>query len=90
MGRKPGSTLTLADAEALYAQQKGRCFYSGLELTFATKGCPQLVSIDRVDSSKPYTRENCVLACFQVNLMKHAMSVEFFLSLCRAIARTHP
>ncbi len=88
-GRNPGSTLTLAEAEAIFVAQGGRCHYSGRLLTFAERGCPQLVSIDRLDSSLPYTKANCVLACHHVNLMKHAMPVASFLSFCRDIAQKH-
>lgn len=41
--------------------------------------------IDRIDSSKGYTKDNCVPCCKMCNLMKNTYSVEQFLSHVRKI-----
>ncbi len=53
----------------LLEKQKGLCFYSGKTLSMSTDQLETL-SIDRVDSSKGYTKDNVVLCCTIVNRMK--------------------
>jgi hypothetical protein len=65
-----------------YAQH-GRCHFSGRPMTL--KSGPLSVSLDRLNSSKGYTRRNTVLAALQVNLMKNDISVEDFLGWCESI-----
>ena len=43
-------------------------------------------TIDRVDSSKGYTIENCVPACWTCNKMKSDMNVDVFLNTIKKIA----
>lgn len=43
------------------------------------------VSIDRVDSTVGYTKDNIVLCCDSINSMKNSMPKEFFIELCRNI-----
>jgi hypothetical protein len=71
----------------LYAQQKGCCAYSGIPMTTAV-GSRDLVSLDRVDATKSYTKGNVVLAARFVNMMKSNLSVEVFLDTCHRIT-TH-
>ena len=42
--------------------------------------------IDRVDSSKGYTYENCVPCCWEINRMKNDLDKELFLNLCCTVA----
>jgi RNase P subunit RPR2 len=55
-----------------YEKQKGKCFYTKIEMTFGHgKGRVwSNVSIDRINNDKGYTPENCVLCCLGFNLMK--------------------
>ena len=46
--------------------------------------------IDRLDSTKGYTVENCVTACAEANLAKQSLSHDEFLDLCREVAQHHP
>lgn len=76
--------LTTDDVQAVYDQQAGRCFYTGVE--FGDIGTENTMSVDRVEPSRGYTRDNIVLCCIWVNVMKLDYNVEDFLSRVAAIA----
>ena len=42
--------------------------------------------VDRLDSNKGYTQENCVPCCGEVNIMKNTLSKDNFIDLCKMIA----
>lgn len=59
----------------IHMKQKGLCFYTGIKMnmTFEKgyKVChPFQLSVDRIDSSKGYLRDNIVLCCYCINNMK--------------------
>lgn len=85
--------LSLEWATFQYAVQDGRCFYSG-EVLLSDKNDASRpfgkMSIDRLDSSKGYTTDNCVLCLSDVNYCKQQYDVGKFLSICRLIAETWP
>jgi len=80
------STITIEDLKEIWNKQNGKCFYSGREMkyNFSRKELPKLsthpekVSIDRVDSDRGYTKDNIVLCCTLVNLMKLDTKIEDF------------
>lgn len=43
------------------------------------------VSIDRIDSSKGYTKDNIWLICSAVNFMKSNLNLEEFKQYCQAV-----
>jgi hypothetical protein len=49
----------------IYAAQKGVCAYSGLPLRFG-KG-DWMISLERLDPTKNYSRTNCALVCHEFN-----------------------
>lgn len=65
--------LTLDDLLNMYEAQEGRCSVSGVKLKFRMLrgGNREFnASIDRIDSSLPYTADNVQLVCNRVNIMK--------------------
>lgn len=44
-------------------------------------------SLDRIDSSKGYTKDNVQLVAFIVNYMKNALSESEFLTICNGIVK---
>lgn len=84
--KKAGSTLTMEEVMERYHRQEGLCFYTGRILTYAEAGCPYSVSIDRIDSSKPYTKDNIVICGADINYMKGDSPSEFFIQQCREVA----
>ena len=77
--------LTLEDLETQYRFQDGRCAYSGIPLEV----CPgdNMISIDRIDSTKGYTYDNIQFSTYQINLMKRDIPHETFIKLCKLVAR---
>jgi len=68
----------------LWNLQDGKCFYSGIDMTY-NRNDLYTVSVDRVDSNKGYTQDNVVLACWGVNSMKNSYTREEFIALCQAV-----
>lgn len=73
----------------LYHKQNGICALSGKVMSIiGERGSDDYwhsVSIDRIDSSKGYLRDNVQLVCTGVNLMKKDMSDEMFIEFCRSV-----
>jgi len=76
------------DIADLYGEQKGLCALTGWGIAFPECGHPQtsLASIDRIDSSFGYLKENIQLVDKRVNMMKQQYSQEEFILICRAVA----
>ena len=54
------------------------CVYSKKPLVFHVTGGWDQVSIERIDSSKTYTKTNVVLVRWITNCMKNALSMDEF------------
>jgi hypothetical protein len=73
-------------------QQQGKCVYTGVELdwdrqTSKVNEKNQLrVSLDRIDSSKGYTRENVQLVTTIANISKNVQTHEEFITFCKIVA----
>lgn len=82
--RKKGWFLTKKDLNKIYENQKGICALSGVKMeTFSNS--PYRISIDRIDSSKPYTVENVQFICSIVNVMKNKYPEDVFIEMCNKI-----
>jgi len=78
--------LTPQDVVSMWKQQEGVCALSGLPIGWPEKGLTATVSIDRIDSSEGYIKENVQLLHKDVNMMKQAFSQEHFIALCQSVA----
>jgi hypothetical protein len=69
------------------------CFYCGLSYTQETRIVYRrplaMLSVDRIDSNKGYTPENCVPACKHCNTIKMDASMEEFLNKIKLIHEKH-
>lgn len=89
--KKRGQEFTVTKKELIeiYNNQKGKCAISGLEIPlikkFKQKDGPQLASLDRKDSSKGYTKENCQWLHWRVNVAKNNMSDNELIDLCEVV-----
>lgn len=78
----------------LWKEQEGTCKRTGLPLDVKS-GTIQVrnrmgPSLDRVDNTKGYTRENVELVCAQYNAGKAAYTPEEFAEICRAFLSNNP
>lgn len=86
--------VTKQFCEALFEKQQRQCSLSGLEIEFpstnrAANAGEYTASLDRVDSSKPYTEQNVQWVHRSINLMKNALTQEKFIRYCQLVAANH-
>ncbi len=72
----------------------GDCYYCGIPPNHKTPTRPTgeefwYSGVDRIDSAKGYTLENCVSCCTDCNFMKHNLSNEVFITKCKLVAVKH-
>lgn len=74
-----GGEVRSADIRELYAKQDGKCYYTGIQMELMTnlKNDPRIMSCDRKDSKKGYTKDNVVLCCLGINHLKGRHSIEY-------------
>lgn len=72
--------FTADDLKNLYEKQNKRCALSGDFLPDIRKA-----SIDRIDSSKPYTLDNIQIVTKEINLAKHVQSQQDFINMCKKV-----
>jgi hypothetical protein len=70
-----GEVVTTRELIDLYKSSGGKCHYTGLEYSLIEHG-PLLMTVDRIDSSVGYTKENTVLCCWFVNCAKNIWPLE--------------
>jgi hypothetical protein len=75
--------ISLEDLEEVWVKQNGLCSYTNLPLILATHTNPRkdvpdwnLASIDRIDSSKGYVKDNIQFVSRTINYAKNDMSHE--------------
>jgi hypothetical protein len=80
--------ITKEEAKEIWNKQNGICAYSKLPLT-AKANQFNTVSLDRIDSSKHYTKDNVQFVCAAVNRMKQEYAEEIFVLLCHLITQNN-
>lgn len=81
--------LTYEDLLEQYNRQKGLCYYTDKPMTLIPNH-PDVISVDRVDSSKGYTKDNVVLCCWFINYMKQDLSVAELEDWCTRVVAVKP
>ena len=76
--------ITLEYISSLYDLQEGRCKLSGIKLQPFGKN--RTISLDRIDSNKPYEEGNVQWIHKKINMMKWKLSQEEFIEFCKLIA----
>ena len=73
--------------EDQWNSQQGECWFSGVQLVCDNPKLKDVntCSIDRLDSSKGYDRDNVVFVHKRVNMMKGSLTVEEFIEWCKLI-----
>ena len=68
LGRWHGDfELELDDVLGMLWAQRGRCFYSGVPLRYAQSNVDWLMSLERLDNAKTYTKKNARLVALEFN-----------------------
>lgn len=73
--------LTIEQAWEIFQKQNGLCALSGKQLEFF-KGGSATASLDRIDSSKPYTIDNVWWVHKEHNIAKHVLSTNNYIMNC--------
>ena len=83
--------ITIEDIWDLFLKQERKCAFTGQELSMGreTRKDPieRTASLDRKDSSKPYTMDNVQWVHKDINMMKRSLSDERFVQLCKTVAQ---
>jgi len=81
--------ITIEEAWDLYLKQDKKCALTGIEIFLyieKVKGKAITASLDRIDSNKGYSKENCQWVHKTVNGSKGKFNNKQFISLCHKIA----
>lgn len=90
---KKGWDFNLSRDDLLEMIRVGKCAVTGIpfvhEKPVGTVKNPYAASIDRIDSSKPYEKDNIRLVIWQYNLMKGEISDKELYKLCKKVVEYH-
>lgn len=77
-------------------EQNNKCYYTDIEMVWTTglideirRINPYAVTVERLDSTRPYVKDNCVLACWRSNCFKGDGSYEEMILFCSSILHKH-
>jgi hypothetical protein len=82
--KRKDCTLTLDELDEMYHTQNGLCALTGRVMTYRS-GEKNVMSIDRIDSTKTYTKDNVQLVCKEANILKWNLTKEELISLCKEV-----
>jgi hypothetical protein len=81
-------SLVNEDLLDVFEVQQGLCAYTKLPLV-AVANQFNTISLDRIDSSKGYHKDNIQLVCAAINKMKQEYTEHVFISLCHLVAQNN-
>lgn len=75
-----------------WEQQKGLCYYTGIPMVLSNEYHTNryVMTVDRKDSNKGYTKDNIVLCCSIINRMKQNLTLDELKKLCKTILDYNP
>lgn len=84
--------ITIDEVWDIFLKQRSFCGYSGipLKLKVNCKDKKSTASIDRIDSDKPYSKDNICWVHKIVNKMKNRMSLQSFFEWCAKVSDCQP
>jgi hypothetical protein len=85
--------ITIKDIDNLYLKQGKKCALTGVPISFDNevigarnyRGYSCTASLDRIDSSKGYTKDNIQLVHKDVNIMKNHFDQDYFIEMCKLV-----
>lgn len=81
--------LCLEEAREILENQNGKCALTGWEIGLGRRSL-QTASLDRIDSSKGYYKENVQWVHKDANRAKSDFTMEYFIDLCKSVAKMNP
>ncbi len=86
--RKLEFNLTFQYMWDLYEKQNGKCRFSGMDIGFGRVNLKEITaSLDRINSELGYLKGNVQWIHKDINYMKQTMKDEYFIDLCKKIAK---
>jgi hypothetical protein len=84
--------ITLNEAWTIFENQDKKCALTGVDLYFGRirNRHETNASLDRIDSSKGYSKENVEWVLKDINMMKGFYDKDYFIALCNLVAKRHP
>ena len=86
-------SLTAHEVEVLLSRSGGFCELTGIQFTkdrsTGTRRAPFAPSIDRIDTSKPYSVKNCRIVCVAVNIALSDWGEAVFKEICKGYCKSH-
>lgn len=82
-------SVTLQEIWELYEKQDRKCALTGLPICFDKNNGETTASLDRIDSSGGYTIDNIQWVHKDVNKMKNAYDIEYFIKMCKLVSSLH-
>ena len=80
------NTLTVIDVNEMFSNQNGLCYWFKIPLIPSKhKKHPQQPSLDRLDRSKGYTKDNVVLTCYSANIGRNENDLETWLEFLKLL-----
>ena len=79
--------ITKEDLINLWDKQNGKCAISGIDMTYTLDSgrTPYNVSVDQINPSMGYTKNNIQLVCMSVNQLKSDFEMDIVLNICKNI-----
>jgi len=94
LGRKIDSEITVEDLKNQWRKQSGICPYTGWQMLLPKNASGwngeksiKRASVDRIDSSKPYTPDNIHFVCLIANYAKNSFTEKELIDFCEAVAK---
>ncbi|TAJ44172.1 hypothetical protein CUJ86_09095 [Methanofollis fontis] len=78
--------LGVGDLKEIWEKQRGKCFYSGVEMSTDPRD-PRCLSVDRINPDEGYTKNNVALCCSIINSCKREHKARDFINMCISVAR---
>jgi ribosomal protein S27E len=85
--------VTMEEIWELFLKQDGKCALTGLPLTIHSRRKIKSkidASLDRIDSTKPYVKQNLQWLHKDVNRMKNKFSDNRFIEICNLVSKKWP
>jgi hypothetical protein len=79
--------ITIEDVWDLYLKQNKKCALTGWPVLYSQDRKETTASLDRIDSTKGYTKDNIQILHRLVNKLKLDCSQDMFLKMCKDIAK---